>query len=114
MLNATEVRSYFPALKQKVHGRNLAYLDSAATTLKPQSVIDRITRFYTLETANVHRGAHFLSDAATGEFEKARETVRLFINAASVAHTPDLSKHALKISSIATSKRGAQTIADMC
>jgi cysteine desulfurase/selenocysteine lyase len=84
MLNAAEVRSFFPALKQKVHGRDLAYLDSAATTLKPQSVIDRITRFYTLETANVHRGAHFLSDAATGEFEKARESVRLFLNAESV------------------------------
>ena len=84
MLNAAEVRSFFPALKQKVHGRDLIYLDSAATTLKPQSVIDRITRFYTLETANVHRGAHFLSDAATGEFEKARESVRLFLNADSV------------------------------
>ena len=84
MLDAAEIRSHFPALKQKVHSRDLVYLDSAATTLKPQNVIDRITKFYTLETANVHRGAHFLSDAATGEFEKARESVRLFVNAESV------------------------------
>lgn len=84
MFNAQDIRSQFPALKQKVHGHDLVYLDSAATTLKPQSVIDRVSRFYANETANVHRGAHYLADAATGEFELARETIRRFINASSI------------------------------
>lgn len=79
-----QIREQFPALKQKVRGRNLIYLDSAATSLKPQTVIDRISKFYSLETANVHRGAHYLADAATSEFEKARETIRQFINADSI------------------------------
>jgi cysteine desulfurase/selenocysteine lyase len=80
----TAIRSEFPALKQKVHGKDLVYLDSAATALKPRQVIERLNRFYSLETANVHRGAHYLSDAATTEFEKAREAARLFINADSI------------------------------
>lgn len=80
----SEIRAQFPALQQKVRGHDLVYLDSAATTLKPQSVIDRITAFYSRETANVHRGAHYLSDAATDEFEKAREACRVFLNASSI------------------------------
>jgi cysteine desulfurase / selenocysteine lyase len=84
MLNSSEIREQFPAVKQKIRDKNLVYLDSAATALKPQSVIDRITQFYSFETANVHRGAHYLADAATGEFEKARETIRQFINAESI------------------------------
>lgn len=80
----SELRSCFPALSQLVRGNELVYLDSAATTLKPKIVIDRITKFYTLETANVHRGAHFLADQATGEFEIARENIRKFINAESI------------------------------
>lgn len=79
-----EIREQFPALTQKVRGNDLVYLDSAATTLKPQSVIDRITKFYSFQTANVHRGAHYLADEATGEFEKARENIRDFINAGSI------------------------------
>lgn len=75
------VREEFPALKQKVHGKNLAYLDSGATTLKPQSVIDRITRFYSYETSNVHRGAHYLGDVATQGFESARQRVADFLGA---------------------------------
>jgi len=78
------IREEFPALKQKVHGKDLVYLDSAATALKPRAVIERLNKFYTLETANVHRGAHYLSDAATTEFEKAREAIRLFLNADSI------------------------------
>ena len=78
-----EIRSSFPALKQKIHGQDLVYLDSAATTLKPQSVIDRITKYYSFETANVHRGAHHLSDNATVNFEMAREKVRLLLGAKS-------------------------------
>ena len=81
---AQALRDEFPALKQKVHGKDLVYLDSAATALKPQSVVDRLTKFYSLETANVHRGAHYLADAATSEFENAREAIRMFLNADSI------------------------------
>lgn len=76
-----KVRDQFPALDQKVHGKNLVYLDSAATSLKPQSVIDRITKFYSFETSNVHRGAHHLGDRATEAFEGARRKVQHFLNA---------------------------------
>lgn len=76
-----QIRSEFPALKQKVHGKDLIYLDSAATTLKPLSVIERITNFYTYETSNVHRGAHYLGDVATQLFESARARFAQFINA---------------------------------
>ncbi|MEK6628011.1 MAG: SufS family cysteine desulfurase [Bdellovibrionota bacterium] len=79
-----DIRGQFPALNQKIRDKNLIYLDSAATTLKPKCVIDRMTKFYSYETANVHRGAHYLADAATSEFENARETIRNFINAASI------------------------------
>jgi cysteine desulfurase/selenocysteine lyase len=78
-MNLNEVRSYFPALSQKIHGHDLIYFDSAATTLKPQQVIDRVTRFYSLESANVHRGAHYLSDQATGHFENTRSKVADFV-----------------------------------
>jgi cysteine desulfurases, SufS subfamily len=79
-----KVRSDFPALTQKVHGKNLVYLDSAATTLKPQSVIDRVAKFYSFETANVHRGAHYISDMATREFENARAKIASFLGASQV------------------------------
>lgn len=78
-----KVRGEFPALTQKVHGKNLSYLDSAATTLKPKSVIERITHFYSYETSNVHRGAHYLGDVATQAFEGARHKVASFLGAAS-------------------------------
>jgi len=64
-----------------VHGRRLVYLDNAATTQKPQAVIDRISHFYTHENANVHRGVHVLSERATDSYEQARETVRRFLRA---------------------------------
>lgn len=75
------VRGQFPALTQKVHGQTLTYLDSGATTLKPQSVIDRLTHFYSYETSNVHRGAHYLGDVATQGFEGARHRIAQFLNA---------------------------------
>lgn len=75
------VRSEFPALTQKVHGKSLTYLDSGATTLKPQSVIDRISHFYSYETSNVHRGAHYLGDVATQGFEGARHRIAQFLKA---------------------------------
>lgn len=78
-----QVRSQFPALNQKVHGKDLVYLDSAATALKPQSVIDRITKLYSYETSNVHRGAHYLGDVATVAFENARTRVAEFLKASS-------------------------------
>jgi cysteine desulfurase/selenocysteine lyase len=80
-----KVRADFPLLTKKVRGKNLVYLDSAATSLKPWPVIERLSQFYTYETANVHRGAHYLADQATRAFEEARESVRSFINAESAA-----------------------------
>jgi cysteine desulfurase/selenocysteine lyase len=79
--NIAEVRQDFPILDQKVKGKPLIYLDNAATTQKPQIVIDAISQFYSMNNANVHRGVHTLSDNATELFENARSNVRGFINA---------------------------------
>ena len=76
------IREDFPILKQEVHGRPLVYLDSAATSQKPQVVIDRITRYYAEENSNVHRGVHYLSQLATREYDDARVKVQRFLNAA--------------------------------
>src|ERR1051326_8675454 len=75
------VRADFPILKQQVHGRPLVYLDNAATTQKPQCVIDAVLRYYTAECANVHRGVHVLSEMATQKYEGARSKMRRFLNA---------------------------------
>jgi cysteine desulfurase / selenocysteine lyase len=75
-------RSDFPILSRKVHGKALAYLDNAATTQKPQVVIDRISRYYELENANIHRGVYLLSQEATAAYEGARQKIGRFINAA--------------------------------
>jgi len=75
-------REDFPILKQTIHGRPLVYLDNAATSQKPQSVIDAESRYYATLNANVHRGIHDLSQRATDAFEAARDKVRRFINAA--------------------------------
>lgn len=80
-LDVAKIRAEFPALTQKVNGQPLVYLDSAATSLKPKAVIDRLTQFYSYEAANVHRGAHYLSDLSTEFFEQARKSVAQFINA---------------------------------
>ena len=76
------VRADFPILSRQVRGRPLVYLDSAASAQKPRHVIDAERRLYEEEYANVHRGVHWLSQAATERFEEAREAVRRFINAA--------------------------------
>src|SRR5262245_53556554 len=76
------VRSDFPALREPVHGKPLVYLDNAATTQKPQAVIDTLTEFYVHNNANVHRGVHLLSERATDAYERARQTVCRFLNAA--------------------------------
>ena len=76
------VREDFPALHQDVHGKPLVYLDSAATSLKPQSVIDAVVDVYARDCANIHRAVHLLSQRATARYEEAREKVRAFVNAA--------------------------------
>jgi cysteine desulfurase/selenocysteine lyase len=76
-----KIRADFPVLAREVHGRKLVYLDNAASTLKPHSVIDRMTQYYRNETSNVHRGAHYLAEQGTFAYEGARETIARFINA---------------------------------
>jgi cysteine desulfurase/selenocysteine lyase len=78
-----DVRDQFPQLARVVRGNKLVYLDSAATTLKPRSVIEAMNAHMSNEAANVHRGAHVLSDEATEKFENVREKARAFVNAAS-------------------------------
>ncbi len=82
-LNIEQIRSEFPALKQTVYGKPLIYFDSAATTLKPASVIAEVKRFYEQENSNIHRGIHYLSQVATEEFESARNYIAEFIIAGS-------------------------------
>jgi len=79
--DAAAIRRDFPLLGLPVRGKPLSYLDNAATTQKPRAVIDRVTRFYVEENANVRRGVHWLGDRATEAFEEARATVRRFLNA---------------------------------
>lgn len=79
--DVARLRDQFPTLHQQVNGKPLVYLDNAATTQKPQVVIDTISHYYRELNSNVHRGAHYLSDAATARFEEARATVAGFINA---------------------------------
>jgi cysteine desulfurase/selenocysteine lyase len=76
------VRDDFPILRQKVHGHPLAYFDNAATTQKPQQVLEALRRYYTTENANVHRGVHLLSQHATLAYEEARNKLQRFLNAA--------------------------------
>ncbi|ANI99067.1 hypothetical protein A8O14_02520 [Polynucleobacter wuianus] len=78
------VRKDFPILSERVNGRQLIWFDNAATTQKPQSVIDRISYFYEHENSNIHRAAHELAARATDAYESAREKVRAFLNAKSV------------------------------
>lgn len=76
------VRADFPILREKAHGHPLVYLDNAATSQKPQAVIDAIVNYYQHENANIHRGVHYLSERATEEFELARKSAQKFVNAA--------------------------------
>jgi cysteine desulfurase/selenocysteine lyase len=77
------VRTDFPILRRQVHGRPLVYLDNAATTQKPQVVMDALARYYSDQNANVHRGVHRLSEIATEAYDGARTKVRRFLNAGS-------------------------------
>jgi len=81
--NPEDYRGDFPVLSEKVYGKSLVYLDNAATTQKPRPVIETISRFYSRENANIHRGVFCLSEQATHSYESARIKVQRFINAAS-------------------------------
>jgi cysteine desulfurase/selenocysteine lyase len=83
LFEVESIRRDFPILQEQVNGRPLVWLDNAATTQKPQSVIDRLTHFYTHENSNIHRAAHALAARATDAYEAAREKVRAFLNAPS-------------------------------
>lgn len=82
--DVNEIRRDFPILQERVNGRQLVWLDNAATTQKPQSVIDRLNYFYSHENSNIHRAAHELAARATDAYEAVREKVRRFLNAPSV------------------------------
>lgn len=80
-MNAAQVRQDFPILTSQVRGKPLVYLDNAATTQKPQAVIDAIQHYYRAQNSNVHRAAHYLADLATTAVESSRDKIRDFINA---------------------------------
>ena len=82
-LDVEALRADFPILAERPYGKPLVYLDNAASAQKPRAVIDRLTQAYTHEYANVHRGLHYLANAATEAYEAARESVRRFLNAGS-------------------------------
>jgi cysteine desulfurase/selenocysteine lyase len=82
-LDPLAVRSQFPILQTEVHGKPLVYLDNAATTQKPQIVLDKLVEYYTAMNANIHRGVHKLSEVSTAAHDRARSTVRRFLNARS-------------------------------
>ena len=79
--DVARIREDFPALSMQVYGKPLVYLDNAASAQKPKAVLDRIQKAYTSEYANVHRGLHYLANAATEGYEGARETIAKFLNA---------------------------------
>ncbi|OIO67232.1 MAG: cysteine desulfurase CsdA [Zetaproteobacteria bacterium CG_4_9_14_3_um_filter_49_83] len=82
-MNVNQIRQDFPILQQQIHGKPLVYLDNAATTQKPQCVIDTVRHYYEADNANIHRGVHTLSERATAAYEDAREIIRAYFNAAS-------------------------------
>ena len=83
-LDIPAIREDFPILRQKVNGRPLVWMDNAATTQKPQSVIDALKQFYENDYSNIHRGAHTLAARATDAYEKAREKIKSFVGASSI------------------------------
>ena len=83
--DVNKIRKDFPALEQKVYGKELVYFDNAATTLKPSVVIEWLSNFYKKENSNVHRGVHFLSQEATTAMENARPYIKEFIGASSTS-----------------------------
>jgi cysteine desulfurase/selenocysteine lyase len=82
-MDINKIRAVFPILEQKIYNRDLIYFDNAATTQKPQIVIDEISKIYKEQNSNIHRGANYLSDNLTQRFENARKNIQQFINAKS-------------------------------
>lgn len=82
--DVNEIRRDFPILQERIHGKQLIWFDNAATTQKPQAVIDALSSFYTHDNSNIHRGAHTLAARSTDGFETSRETIRAFLKAPSV------------------------------
>jgi cysteine desulfurase/selenocysteine lyase len=82
MFDVETIRRDFPILQRTVHGKPLIWLDSAATSQKPQAVIDRVSRYYEQENSNIHRGTHTLAEVACDAYEDARDSVAAFLNAA--------------------------------
>src|SRR5262245_53307021 len=81
-LDVQKLREEFPTLRQRPYGKALVYLDNAATTQKPQIVLDIVNGYYATANSNVHRGIHYLSEKATRAFEDSRVTAQKFLNAA--------------------------------
>lgn len=84
IINTESIREAFPVLHQQVNGHPLVYLDNAATTQKPQQVIDALVNYYQSYNSNIHRGIHTLAEKATGAFEQTRESVRALLHAKQV------------------------------
>lgn len=80
-LDIAKIRGKFPVLHQKINGKDLVYLDNAATSQKPKSVIDALTHYYEHNNANIHRGIHSLAERATADYENTRKRIQAFINA---------------------------------
>ena len=80
MFDVNKIRKEFPILERKIYGKPLVYMDNAATSQKPISVIKAIDDYYKKSNSNVHRGVHFLSNEATDLFEGAREKIRNFVS----------------------------------
>ena len=81
LANVNEIRNLFPALSRKVYGKDLVYLDNAATSQRPQSVLDKWQEISAYSNANIHRAVHRLSDEATQAYEQSRDAVKDFLNA---------------------------------
>ena len=81
MITLHEIRSMFPVLSRKVHGKELVYFDNAATSQRPQSIIDQWNRITAYSNANIHRAVHCLADEATQAYEASRDAVKEFLNA---------------------------------
>ncbi|MDQ6969354.1 MAG: cysteine desulfurase [Mariprofundus sp.] len=107
MFDIKKIRADFPILKQQIHGQPLAYLDNAATTQKPQCVIDAISHYYQHDNANVHRGVHALSERATADYEGARKRIAGFFNARATENVIFTRGTTEAINLIATSWGGA-------
>jgi cysteine desulfurase/selenocysteine lyase len=109
--DVTRLRSDFPILSRRVYDQPLVYLDNAASAQKPRSVIAALTHVYEQEYANVHRGLHFLANAATEAYEGAREMVRAFVNAGSAAEII-FTRSATEAINLVAASFGAMTIGE--